>query len=158
MGAGHPVAAVVTTREIARKFADIDRYFNTFGGNPVAAAVAEAVIDEIEDKNLLQNVTDVGDYLQTGLEKLKQQFNFIGNIQGAGLFWGLDLVQDAKGKTPMTRDQLRHIVTLLKNEGVLMGNTGRYGNCLKIRPPLIFNKENVDQALTAIEKVFSTLS
>lgn len=158
MGAGHPVAAVVTTREIARKFADIDRYFNTFGGNPVSAAVAEAVIDEIEDKNLLQNVTDVGDYLQTGLEKLKQQFNFIGNIQGAGLFWGLDLVQDAKGKTPMTRDQLRHIVTLLKNEGVLMGNTGRYGNCLKIRPPLIFNKENVDQALTAIEKVFSTLS
>lgn len=157
MGAGHPVAAVVTTREIASKFADIDCYFNTFGGNPVSAAVAAAVIDEIDDKNLLQNATEVGAYLQIGLEKLKQQFNFVGNVQGSGLFWGLDLVQDTKSKEPMTRDQLRHIVTLLKNEGVLMGNTGRYGNCLKIRPPLVFSKENADQALAALQKVFSAI-
>tara|TARA_R110002096_G_scaffold436071_1_gene666862 strand:+ start:35429 stop:36715 length:1287 start_codon:yes stop_codon:yes gene_type:complete len=158
MGAGHPVAAVVTTREIASKFADIDSYFNTFGGNPVSAAVAAAVIDEIDDNNLLKNVTEVGAHLQVGLEKLGQQYDFVGNIQGSGLFWGLDLVQDPKSKEPMTRDQLRHIVTLLKDEGVLMGNTGRYGNCLKIRPPLVFSKENADQALAALQKVFSSLS
>ncbi|MEZ5758985.1 MAG: aminotransferase class III-fold pyridoxal phosphate-dependent enzyme [Emcibacteraceae bacterium] len=157
MGAGHPVAAIVTTREIARKFSEIDRYFNTFGGNPVSAAVASAVIDEIDERKLLENATEVGAYLQTGLEKLAKKYGFIGNIQGVGLFWGLDLVSDPASKTPMRDAELRHITTLLKDEGVLMGYTGRYNNCLKIRPPLIFNKGNADQALTAIDKVFSTL-
>lgn len=158
MGAGHPVAAVITTREIASKFAEIDCYFNTFGGNPVSAAVAEAVLDEIDNQNLLQNATDVGKYLEKGLEKIQQKFDFVGNIQGAGLFWGLDLVQNADTKEPMSREQLRNITTQLKNEGVLMGSTGRYGNCLKIRPPLLFSKGNADQALAALEKVFSTIS
>ncbi|HRW28441.1 MAG TPA: aminotransferase class III-fold pyridoxal phosphate-dependent enzyme [Emcibacteraceae bacterium] len=157
MGAGHPVAAIVTTREIARKFSEIDRYFNTFGGNPVSAAVAAAVIDEIDDRKLLENATDVGTYLQAGLEKLAGKYSFIGNIQGAGLFWGLDLVSDPVSKTPMSDRELRHITTLLKDEGVLMGYTGRYNNCLKIRPPLIFSKENADQALSAMDRVFRTL-
>jgi len=158
MGAGHPVAAVVTTREIASKFAKIDSYFNTFGGNPVSTAVAEAVLDEIDNQDLLKKSTEVGKYLEKGLDKLKQKYDFVGNIQGAGLFWGLDLVQNADTKEPMSREHLRHITTLLKNEGVLMGSTGRYGNCLKIRPPLVFSKENADQALAALEKVFSTIS
>lgn len=157
MGAGHPVAAVITSREIASKFANIDCYFNTFGGNPVSAAVAEAVIDEIDNQNLLQNVTQVGMYISSRLAEIKQNFDFVGNIQGAGLFWGLDLINDPDTKEPMKREQLRHIVTLLKNEGVLMGSTGRYGNCLKIRPPLIFSKENAEQAIVAIEKVFSEI-
>lgn len=157
MGAGHPIAAVVTTREIAEKFAEIDSYFNTFGGNPVSTAVASAVIDEIDNRGLLQNVTEVGYYLQAGLEALAEKYAFVGILQGSGLFWGLDLVQDPATKEPMSRDQLRHIVTLLKNEGVLMGSTGRFGNCLKIRPPLIFSKDNADQALAALEKVFSSL-
>lgn len=157
MGAGHPIAAVVTTREIASKFSKIDSYFNTFGGNPVSTAVAAAVIDEIDDRKLLQNVTEVGAYLKAGLERLAKEYAFIGCLQGSGLFWGLDLVQDPQTKEPMTRDQLRHIVTLLKNEGVLMGNTGRFGNVLKIRPPLVFSRNNADQALAALEKVFATL-
>lgn len=157
MGAGHPIAAVITTRAIASKFAEIDSYFNTFGGNPVSTAVAAAVIDEIDDRNLLQNVTDVGAYLKAGLEKLTEKYAFVGCLQGSGLFWGLDLVQDPETKEPMTGDQLRHIVTLLKNEGVLMGSTGRYDNCLKIRPPLVFSRENADQALAALEKVFSSI-
>ena len=157
MGAGHPIAAVVTTREIATKFAEIDSYFNTFGGNPVSTAVAAAVLDEIDNQDLLKNVTDVGQYLKAGLESLKQEFDFIGCIQGSGLFWCLDLVKDPQSKTPMSADQLRHIVTLMKDEGVLMGFTGRYDNCLKIRPPLVFSKENADQALGALHKVFATL-
>lgn len=157
MGAGHPIAAVVTTREIASHFAKIDSYFNTFGGNPVSAAVANAVLDEIENRDLLGNVTAVGHYLEAGLDKLAEQFDFVGNIQGSGLFWGLDLVKDTHTKEPMTKEQLRHIVTLLKDEGVLMGYTGRYENCLKIRPPLMFDKDNADQALAALNKVFVTL-
>lgn len=157
MGAGHPVAAVVTSREIASKFADIDSYFNTFGGNPVSAAVAGAVIDEIENNDLLKNATDVGNHLQQGLRKIEAEFDFVGNIQGSGLFWGLDLVNNPDTKEPMNRQQLRHISTLIKNEGVLMGSTGRYGNCLKIRPPLVFSKENADQALSAINTVFEKI-
>lgn len=157
MGAGHPIAAVVTTREIATKFAKIDNYFNTFGGNPVSSAVAAAVIDEIDNHDLLGNVTDVGHHLKAGLDKLNARHDFIGNIQGSGLFWGLDLVKDPETKEPMTANELRHIVTLIKNEGVLMGSTGRYDNILKIRPPLVFNKDNADQALAALTKVFSTM-
>ncbi|MBT6330424.1 MAG: aminotransferase class III-fold pyridoxal phosphate-dependent enzyme, partial [Kordiimonadaceae bacterium] len=157
MGAGHPVAAVVTTREIASKFAEIDSYFNTFGGNPVSCAVASAVLDEIDNNELLKNVTEVGEHLRVGLDKLNDKYDFIGNIQGSGLFWGLDLVEDRVTKEPMHDDKLRHITTLLKDEGVMMGSTGRYDNILKIRPPLIFSKENADQALAAIDKVFSAL-
>ncbi|MBT6031074.1 MAG: aminotransferase class III-fold pyridoxal phosphate-dependent enzyme [Kordiimonadaceae bacterium] len=157
MGAGHPVAAVVTTREIASKFAQIDSYFNTFGGNPVSAAVAKAVIDEIDDRELLKNVTDVGAYLKEGLDKIADKYDFVGSIQGSGLFWGLDLVKDATTKEPMSDSQLSQITTMIKDEGVLMGSTGRFDNILKIRPPLVFSKENADQALAAIEKVFSTL-
>jgi 4-aminobutyrate aminotransferase-like enzyme len=73
------------------------------------------------------------------------------------LFWGLDLVKDPVSKEPMTNDQLRHIVTLLKNEGVLMGSTGLFENILKIRPPLIFSRANADKALEALETVFSSL-
>ena len=115
------------------------------------------MIDEIDDRKLLENATDVGTYLQAGLEKLAGKYSFIGNIQGAGLFWGLDLVSDPVSKTPMSDRELRHITTLLKDEGVLMGYTGRYNNCLKIRPPLIFSKENADQALSAMDRVFRTL-
>ena len=157
MGAGHPVAAVVTTREIARNFAKIDSYFNTLGGNPVSSAVAAAVIDEIDNQQLLKNATEVGEYLKAGLEVSNDKYDFIGNIQGSGLFWGLDLVEDPLTKEPMHQDKLRHITTLLKDEGVMMGSTGRYDNILKIRPPLIFSQENADQALTAMDKVFSSL-
>lgn len=158
MGAGHPVAAVVTTREIAKNFADIDSYFNTFGGNPVSTAVANAVIEEIDNQGLLENATTVGKQLEAGLTQIAEQFDFVGNFQGSGLFWGIDMINDPVTKEPMKREQLRHITTLLKDEGVLMGSTGRYGNILKIRPPLIFSKENAEQALNAIKKVFMAIS
>ncbi|MGY8986696.1 MAG: aspartate aminotransferase family protein [Sphingomonadales bacterium] len=157
MGDGHPVAAVVTTKEIAKKFAKLDYYFNTFGGNPVSTAVALAVIKEIDTLNLLQNVHLVGLYLKKGLDVLYEKFSFIGNIQGAGLFWGLDLVKDRITREPLTADQLQNITTLLKDEGVLMGFTGRYRNILKIRPPLIFTKENADQAIRALDKVLQVI-
>ncbi len=94
MGAGHPVAAVVTTPAIAAEFATRRNYFNTFGGNPVSAAVALAVLDVIEDERLLDNSAETGSALGTALSDLASRHAIIGNIQGGGLFWGLDLVQD----------------------------------------------------------------
>jgi 4-aminobutyrate aminotransferase-like enzyme len=81
----------------------------------------------------------------------------IGCAQGRGLFWGLDLVRDARSREPVSRAELRHITTLLMQEGILTGTSGRFGNILKIRPPLVFSRENADQALDALERVFGRL-
>lgn len=155
MGDGHPVAALVMRRSLLEKLQSDQalRYFNTFGGNPVSMAVARAVIDVIDEEGLLANSTEVGSYLGAGLEELGQRHRIIGNIQGSGLFWGMDLVRDPATREPLSRDDLRRITFELVEEGVLMGSTGRYGNILKLRPPLIFTRDNADQALAAIDKV-----
>jgi len=157
MGGGHPIGAVVTTPEIAASFAERTSYFNTFGGNPVSAAVALAVMDVIENENLLENATRVGAYLGAGLRDLAGRHETIGCAHGRGLFWGLDLVKDAKSREPLSRAELRHITTLLMQEGILTGTSGRFGNILKIRPPLVFSRENADQALDTLERVFGRL-
>jgi len=155
MGDGHPLAAVVMSRGVAERYAKTPfaSYFNTFGGNPVAAAVGCAVIDVIEDEGLLENATQVGAHLERGLAELARRHPAIGCVQGRGLFWGLDLVVDPDTRAPMSSAALRRITTELACEGVLMGSTGRYGNVLKIRPPLVFSAENADQALDAIDRV-----
>ncbi|MEP1123235.1 MAG: aminotransferase class III-fold pyridoxal phosphate-dependent enzyme [Ilumatobacter sp.] len=151
MGAGHPVAAVVTTPEIAATFAERRSYFNTFGGNPVSAAVALAVLDVIDDENLLDNSTDTGTYLGGLLRELATRHEVIGNVQGSGLFWGLDLVADRATRTPMSYDDGRRLATALRHDGILIGLTGRYSNVLKIRPPLVFGREHVDELIATLD-------
>jgi 4-aminobutyrate aminotransferase-like enzyme len=156
MGAGHPLAAVVTTPEIAEKFASKSSYFNTFGGNPVSTAVGKAVIDVIDAENILENVASVGAYTRTGLEKLLEKYDNIGDVRGRGLFLSMELVKDRALKTP---DEItaRQMANLMKDEGVILSTHGRYENTLKIRPPMIFNQENADQLLTALDVCFSKL-
>lgn len=155
MGDGHPLAAVVTTPEIAAKFADHYGYFNTFGGNPVSTAVGLAVLDVIENEKLLANVQEVGQYLAPKLHALADKYEIIGNIQGVGLFWGLDLVSSRETREPLSEHHLRTITSDLAKEGILLGSTGRYENVLKIRPPLIFSRNNVDQLIQGLDTVFS---
>jgi 4-aminobutyrate aminotransferase-like enzyme len=156
MGAGHPLAAVVTTPEIAEKFASKSSYFNTFGGNPVSTAVGKAVIDVIDAENILENVDRVGAYTRAGLEKLLEKYDVIGDVRGRGLFLGMDLVKNRALKTP---DEVaaHQMANLMKDEGVILSTHGRYENTLKIRPPMIFNQENADQLLTALDVCFSKL-
>jgi 4-aminobutyrate aminotransferase-like enzyme len=158
MGDGHPLAAVITTPEIAAKFSEHHGYFNTFGGNPVSTAVGLAVLDVIENENLLANVADVGGYLEPKLRELATKYAFIGNIQGTGLFWGLDMVKSQETKEPLSQDQLRQMTSALAKRGVLLGSTGRYENVLKIRPPLIFSRANVDQLIHELDYVFSAFT
>ncbi|MBT3226056.1 MAG: aminotransferase class III-fold pyridoxal phosphate-dependent enzyme [Deltaproteobacteria bacterium] len=152
MGDGHPVAAVVTSKEIIEKFTESQVYFNTFAGNPVSAAVGMAVLDECLDQKLVQNCAEVGAYFRKRLEVLAEKYPIIGHIHGMGLFLGIELVHDRKSKEP-ANDITRLVPDAMKNAGVLMGATGRFGNVLKIRPPLIFSKENVDQTIEALDKV-----
>lgn len=152
MGAGHPVAAVVTTHAIAKKFSESAFYFNTFGGNPVSTAVAETVLSVIEEEKLQQNAQEVGAYLKNKLKALAEKHALIGDVRGRGLFLGVELVSNRDTLEPATM-KARTIAEKMKDEGILMGATGHFGNCLKIRPPMVFSKENGDFLVEKLDKL-----
>lgn len=156
MGDGHPVAAVITTEAIAQKFAESAVYFNTFAGNPVAAAVGKAVLEVCERDNLVNNCAEVGAYFKQRLERLGERHPIIGHVHGLGMFLGVELVHDRKTKAP-ANDIAKLIPDAMKAKGVIMGMTGRYGNVLKVRPPLIFSKANVDQVVDTLDQVLAEL-
>jgi 4-aminobutyrate aminotransferase-like enzyme len=158
MGGGHPVAAVITTPAIAAAFAMRRSYFNTFGGNPVSAAAALAVLDVIDEERLLDNVNLTGARLGTGLSDLADRHEIIGNVQGSGLFWGLDLVADRETRQPVSYDDGTRLVSELSNDGVLVGLTGRFSNVLKIRPPLVFGREHADHLLGVLDHRLSAFA
>ena len=152
MGDGHPVGAVVTTPEIASAFTRSNFYFNTFGGNPVSAAVGKAVLEVVDDEQLVDHVADVGTYLRGRLLSLAERHPNIGDVRGLGLFVGIELVEDRKTKAPAV-EIARQLPDRLKEEGILIGVTGRLGNVLKIRPPLVFSQEHADQLIDALDRV-----
>ena len=154
IGDGHPLAAVVTTPAIATEFARKFEYFNTFGGNPVSAAVGMAVLDVIEQENILQNVHDVGAYLGQGLKNLALRSGAIGDVRGKGLFYGVELVSDKDSMEPATA-QAKRVVEDLRENGVLLSSTGAFNNVLKIRPPLVFSKSNADELLVKLEQAIT---
>jgi 4-aminobutyrate aminotransferase-like enzyme len=151
MGGGHPVAAVVSTPEIAAAFGEQVDYFNTFGGNPVSAAAALAVLDVIDEEGLHENARQVGRHLEQGLATLASDHEIIGHVQGSGLFWGIDLVSDRESRRPIDRAAAKHLVTAIRRAGVLMGLMGSHGNVLKLRPPLPFSRDNADHALEVVD-------
>ncbi|MCP4335741.1 MAG: aspartate aminotransferase family protein [Gammaproteobacteria bacterium] len=157
MGAGHPLALMSTTRAIIDEYSSRYHYFNTFGGNPVSAAVGKAVIEVIETEGLLQNAHDTGAYLEAGLRELATRHPMIGDIQGRGLFWGLDMVSNAETREPFSRVQMRHLGSLIVEQGVITGYSGRYGQILKLRPPLVFSRADADITLAAIDTALHQL-
>ncbi|XP_015929901.1 ethanolamine-phosphate phospho-lyase isoform X2 [Parasteatoda tepidariorum] len=159
MGNGHPVSAVITTKEIARSFKDLGvSYFNTYGGNPVSMAIANSVLDIIEDEDLLSKAEKTGNKLLDDLHELKKRHSIIGDIRGAGLFVGIDLVKDRITKAPAT-EEAAYTIARMKQERILLSAEGKYSNVLKFKPPMVFNEENVktlvdklDEVLTEVEE------
>ena len=141
MGNGHPVAAVVCRPETIEAFGAATRYFNTFGGNPVSIAAATAVLDVIEEEALLENARDVGGYLADGLVKLGTQVPFIGEVRACGFFAGVDIVDDNGSPDP---DMATRVVNAMRERFVLISATGACGHVLKIRPPLVFERQHAD--------------
>lgn len=156
MGAGHPIGAVVTSRKIFDIFSKKNVYFNTFGGNPVSAAVGNAVLDVFEQEALLQHVQAVSPYLREQLNQLQHRHIQIGDIRGLGLFMGIELVSDQTKKTPDKNTALV-IAEELRTLGVLIGITGLHGNVIKIRPPLPFSVTDVDSLINALDQCFYKL-
>jgi 4-aminobutyrate aminotransferase-like enzyme len=152
MGNGHPIAALAARPELMEAFSKHVRYFNTYGGNSVSCAVALAVLDVIEDEGLIENARTVGAHLRSGLERLAEKHSAIGAIRGTGLYYGVDIGQgDAASAAEMTT----RVVNRMRDEGVLIGATGRNESTLKIRPPLPFNRDNADVFLAALDKALA---
>ncbi|MCX2887679.1 aminotransferase class III-fold pyridoxal phosphate-dependent enzyme [Pseudomonas sp. DCB_BI] len=154
IGNGHPMSAVVTTREVADAFNNGMEYFNTFAGNPVSCAVGLAVLNAIERDQLKDNALSVGNYLLEGLRKLQQQFDVIGDVRGLGLFFGIVLVTDRTSKAPATT-LARKVADGARERGVLIGTEGPHDNVLKMRPSMIFSRANADFLLEVLRESFT---
>jgi 4-aminobutyrate aminotransferase-like enzyme len=154
MGNGHPVAAVITRREIVQALAGHTVLFSTFGGNPVSAAAALAVLDVIADERVLDRVQVSGRALRRALGELAGAHAAVGHVRGAGLACGIEIVSDAAGRTA-DRDRARAVRDRLRHHGVLIGTTGHGGNILKLRPPLAFTAEHVPALVAALETSFA---
>lgn len=153
MGNGHPVAAVITTKAISDSFKNSGmEYFNTYGGNPVSCAMALAVLDVIEKEKLQENALITGKYWLAQLKNLMSEFPIIGDVRGLGLFVGIELVKDRETREPASAEA-KHVISRMKEEYIIVSTDGPYGNVIKTKPPMCFNKENVDlfcQKLTMI--------
>ena len=152
MGNGYPMAGIVLRPEVIAEFGPRARYFNTFGGNPVAAAAGKAVLDTIRIEDLQQNALEVGSYLMEGLRTLARSHPAIGDVRGSGLFVGVEIVSDPATKQADAALTTR-IVNGLRRRRVLISASGPRANVLKIRPPLVFSRENADMLLEALEDV-----
>lgn len=152
IGNGYPLAAVVTTREIADAFNNGMEFFSTFGGSTVSCAVGDCVLNVTRRDQWPQKAAVVGEFLRTEFQKLQVQFPWIGDVRGRGLFWGLDVVRNPESREP-DPDRASFIKQRLCERGILIGTDGVADNVLKIRPPMPFNTSNAEQLIRGLTAV-----
>ncbi len=150
LGNGHPLAAVACTPAVAEKFANGMEYFNTFGGNPVSCAIGTEVLRTIKREKLQENAWNVGSFLKHRLKILAEGFPIIGDVRGQGFFLGFELVDSKLNPLP---EQANYLINRMKDHGILMSTDGPDQNVLKIKPPMVFTKENSEELVFYLEKV-----
>jgi 4-aminobutyrate aminotransferase-like enzyme len=155
MGNGHPLAGVITRPELLNAFTERNMYFNTFGGNPVSAAVGNAVLDVLEEERLVENAAAVGSYTLGRLQGLAERHNLIGDVRGAGLFFAVELVSDRRTKAPATAETKR-LVNRMRERGVLISRIGMHDNILKIRPPMPFSRQHADLLVSTLDEALAS--
>jgi 4-aminobutyrate aminotransferase-like enzyme len=151
IGNGYSMAAVVTTPAIVASLMNESEFFSTTGGNPVASAVGLAVLDVMEEEGLQDAARRVGAILRSQIEVLAEHHSLIGEVRGAGLFVGVELVRDRVTLEPAT-EEAAAVVNRMRELGVLVGVDGPYSNVLKIRPPLVFNESHALQLTDALDR------
>jgi 4-aminobutyrate aminotransferase-like enzyme len=156
MGNGHPVAAVITRRDIADRFGADGDFFSTFGGNPVAMAAALAVLEVIDDERIIEYAGEIGEYLAGRLRESAARTPLIGEVRAIGLAIGVEIVHP--GTTEPDQATTKEIVEVMRQSGVLIGTTGRHGNTLKIRPPLVFGREHADLLVATLGEVLVSVT
>ena len=155
IGNGHPMAAVFTTKEIADSFKGME-FFSTFGGNPVSCAIGMAVLDVIEEKNLIENSKLMGELFIDGLTKLKNRYEIIGDIRGKGLFLGIELIKNRSSLEPAPKEA-ELLVEGMLSKNILLSIDGPRKNVIKIKPPMVISKEDVDRTIKSLDEVFSDI-
>lgn len=155
IGNGAPLAAVVTTPEIANVLAQ-KIHFNTFGGNPVVSAIGKAVLEVIERENLQKNCLELGAYILAGLDKLKEKYPVIGDVRGMGLMLGLELVKDRGTKEP-NKEACAAVLERARDMGLLLGKGGLWGQTIRFSPPMCITKADADFLLEVLDAAFGSL-
>ena len=156
MGNGHPLSAVVTTQKIADAFNNGMEYFNSFGGNPVSCAVGRAVLNVIKEEKLQENARVVGSYLLEQLNTLKSKNDLIGDVRGKGLFIGIELVKDRDTLKPAAVEA-NQIINRMKEKGILLNTDGPDHNVIKIKPPMVFKKQNVEKLTSVLDETLEEI-
>jgi 4-aminobutyrate aminotransferase-like enzyme len=154
IGNGHPMGAVITTREVADAFDNGLEYFNTFGGNPVSCAIGLAVLDVIEEEGLRAHALQVGARLREGLAELADRHELVGDVRGLGLFIGVELVRDRDSLEPAT-EEASDVVNQMRERGILLSTDGPFENVIKIKPPLVFSHEDAGRVIGELDAVLS---
>ncbi len=152
MANGSPVGATVTTAELADSFQGLT--ISTFGGNPVTSVAARATIEVIEEEKLLENCDVVGRYFRGKLEELQQKYPLIGDVRGMGLMQGLELVKDRQTKEPAA-EATAQLMERARENGLLIGKGGLYGNVIRMSPMLNISKADVDEAVRLLDESLS---
>jgi 4-aminobutyrate aminotransferase len=151
LGNGAPIGVTMARPEVADAMKGMT--LSTFGGNPVSTAAGLAVIDYIGEHNLRVNAAEVGAYLRAGLEEAARRHEMIGEVRGMGLIQGMELVRDRRTKEPAGAETIE-MLEAMKDEGVLCGKGGLYGNVLRVTPPMNIAKEDVDLFLARLDRAF----
>jgi 4-aminobutyrate aminotransferase len=154
MANGAPIGCTTAIPEVADKFPGLT--FSTFGGNPVTAAAALATIRVIEENDLPRNARVVGDYLRARLEELKDKHSVIGDVRGMGLMQAIECVKDRETKEPDPQSVLR-VFEETRKRGVLIGKGGLFGNIIRLGPPLVASKSDIDELVAALDGAFASL-
>jgi 4-aminobutyrate aminotransferase-like enzyme len=149
MGNGVPIGATVATRELAGSFQGLT--ISTFGGNPVTCTAARATIAVIEEENLLENAHSVGAYFRQGLEELQEKYPVIGDVRGMGLMQALELVKDRATKEPAP-EATAQLLERARENGLLIGKGGLYGNVIRLSPMLNISRRDVDEAIRLLDR------
>ncbi len=154
MANGSPIGWTIATKEVADAVPTLT--FSTFGGNPVTSRAALATIEVIEQENLINNAKVVGDHLREKLMGLQEKYDVIGDVRGMGLMQALELVKDRKTKEP-NAPAVAKVFEETKKRGVLIGKGGLYGNCIRMGPPMVATKDDMDELVTALDEALATL-
>lgn len=155
LASGLPIGITITRPELADTFKG--PHINTFGGNPLSTRAAAVTIDVIEKKHLVANAKKQGEALLDGLRAMQKRFPIIGEVRGRGLMIGVELVKDLKSKA-YHAEAANRVLEAMRERGVLLGKGGRFGNILRIQPPLIFSSDDVSIFLKALESSLEMLT
>ena len=157
MANGYPAAGMVLRLDLLENFCSDVGYFNTFGGSTVAVAACIALFDTLMEEGLMDNAREVGAYFKGNLESLAERYDVVGGVRGSGLFIGFDFCKAGNPSEPDT-EFTTDIINELRNSGILIGAAGKYGNTLKIRPPLCFTRENADFFVETLDGILARVA